>query len=41
MILPAVAPHVTADAVAALPTRLRSKLDQALEKAADMDHHHV
>lgn len=32
MILPAVAPHVTADAVAALPTRLRSKLDQALEK---------
>lgn len=32
MSLPAVAPHVTADAVAALPTRLRSKLDQALEK---------
>ncbi|MFF0348984.1 hypothetical protein ACFYP0_14915 [Micromonospora arida] len=32
MSLPAVAPHVVADAVAALPTRLRSKLDQALEK---------
>ncbi|MEU7947385.1 hypothetical protein AB0C50_22130 [Micromonospora taraxaci] len=32
MSLPAVAPHVVADAVAALPARLRSKLDQALEK---------
>ncbi|MGK5440517.1 hypothetical protein ACSNN7_01610 [Micromonospora sp. URMC 105] len=32
MSLPAVAPHVAADAVATLPTRLRSKLDQALEK---------
>ncbi|MGW5577673.1 hypothetical protein [Micromonospora chokoriensis] len=32
MNLPAVAPDVVADAVAALPARLRSKLDQALEK---------
>ncbi|MET9303292.1 hypothetical protein ABZX66_28635 [Micromonospora aurantiaca] len=32
MSLPDVAPHVTADAVAALPARLRSKLDQALGK---------
>ncbi|MBM7494452.1 hypothetical protein JOD64_005674 [Micromonospora luteifusca] len=32
MSLPAVAPHVVADAVAALPNRLLSKLDQALEK---------
>ncbi|MEV7986793.1 hypothetical protein [Micromonospora sp. NPDC085948] len=34
MSLPPVAPHVTAAAVAALPTRLRSKLDQAVEKQA-------
>ncbi|WBB52458.1 SWIM zinc finger family protein [Verrucosispora sp. WMMD573] len=32
MSLPAVAPHVVADAVAALPNRLLAKLDQALEK---------
>ncbi|MGC4812221.1 hypothetical protein ACLQ29_16995 [Micromonospora sp. DT228] len=34
MSLPPVAPHVTAAAVAALPTRLRSKLDQAVERQA-------
>ncbi|MEV0429806.1 hypothetical protein [Micromonospora sp. NPDC050495] len=33
MSLPAVAPDVVADAVAALPARLRAKLDQAIEKA--------
>ncbi|KKK04248.1 hypothetical protein [Micromonospora sp. HK10] len=32
MSLPAVAPDVAADAVAALPGRLRAKLDQAIEK---------
>ncbi|MET7669249.1 hypothetical protein [Micromonospora luteifusca] len=32
MSLPAVAPHVVADAVAALPNRLLSKLDRAIEK---------